>query len=457
MKFVMKFLASILFFYSFFSSSFANELVDTSCFAGSNANYHRLVLDMAARNDFDTISSLPNCVLLNKPLAIRASIANPSFFKFAPSSLKKDKLFIKRLIKLSPNSFQFVDEELRSDPAFVESIFYDNPEALKYASPSLLDNKSFIKRMINLDAKNYLFASDRLKSDLEIAKIAIAKDGMMLQFAPEAIKSNANAVAIAVNSSRSAIIFANDSLKSDVLFKKLSGNLKSKDELDSLVGFLKEKYVVDNQIVDGVFTFDGRGKFSAKSILIDQNYVAKWIEFESDNFTESARLIPVEDRNPQNYWLQDFKQYPDLTKKIASILLQNKVPSNVIKALKTNFLIKTNEKSEKIILGIYSLSGSADKIGDNSILSVTSLVAIAKKVAGKWQITIIELLPNKQFFPDIAYKWGHKKYEFWDLYPNSKSGFGVIFKVEDRFGQHLELFEADSTQKFSMTYCFLNS
>ncbi|MBM3579264.1 MAG: DUF4116 domain-containing protein [Alphaproteobacteria bacterium] len=424
------------------------SLAQESC-SNISSYYDQILTEVAKKNPL-AISTLPDCFKSDRNLILKAVLLDPSQFQHAADSLQEDQVFIYRLLKISPEVLQYAAPEVCADRDFMEKATYINRAALRFAAWNLLDNKLFMKRMIEIDSFNYRFASDRIKEISEFAAIAFADNGLLLEFAPPKIKADKKLVKIAILSNNAALSLASDDLQKDKELQKLAVSKSSIKSPTDLEKFLRETYI------SGHIT--NWAKFSLDNVLIDRTYVTKWqrnLNFnriDDGQASDDLRLMTVGSRNYQNSWKEDFKKYPDLVRKIEKFFRNHNLPDNTIDNLSTVFLWKVKSKPLTLAFNLYLLRDSTDEALGSDFANVTSLTAIVQKQKSGWKMTVVEVIFDSEERVDIAYEDGIRRYVLWDLYATDKTDKNpkIIFRVTDKFGEHLELFEEESGGKYRM-------
>ncbi|NBV06954.1 MAG: DUF4116 domain-containing protein [Proteobacteria bacterium] len=397
--------------------------------------------------------TLPSCLKINRKLIMSGAIIDPSEFQYAADNLREDESFVQQLIEINPEILEFADSSLRSDAYFMQAATYINRQALQYADPKLLNNKIFMRDMIRIDAKNYIFASDRLKEIPEFAKNAFQSNGLLLEFAPQKIKENKSLVKVAVQSNAEALQFASEKLKADKDLKKLALKKFSIKSIDDLKKFLRKNYINESDKKNIGVIIDNRMKFFAKNKIIDRNYITKWqrsFEFKNDE----TRLISADSRNYPVLWKEDFKKFPLLIKKIESFLLNRQVDQNTIDNLATTYFWKVKRNPQTVVFNLYLLRDSKEADLGSKFNDITSLTAIAQKHGETWDLSVVEVIFDKETLVSLSYENGHKKYILWDLYVIDKKDKNpkILFKVEDKFSEYFEIFEEQNNQKYRSSY-----
>jgi hypothetical protein len=417
--------------------------------------YHDQILEQVKQKNPDAISVLPNCFKLDRKLILKASMLDPSQFKNASEILKGDENFIRRMVKVNPQILQFIAPKLRRNRLFMQRAIYLNREALQYADPALLDNKQFMKKMIDFDSENYKYASERLRAMPDLATIAFKDNGLLLAYAPENIRKNRKVVKIAVTSNSEAFQYAADEVKIFEEIELLSyhkTSIKSKADLED---FLQKNYVKkgDNRNIGTVI--GNQAKFFKKREIISRNYITKWqrhLTVEDGKKIESFHLISADSRNYPILWKRDLRKHPDLIKKIEKFFLKRNVDEIAIHNLSTSYLWKVKDKPLTLAFNLYLLRDSADIDLGPQFANVTSLTCIAQKRNKEWHLSVIEVVFDSEILVDVDYENGHKKYILWDLYELDKKDKNpkIIFKVEDPFGEHFEVYEEQSGGKYRL-------
>ena len=417
-----------------------------------------LVLTEVAYKNPEAVRGLHNCLKFNHSLILKATIIDPAQFQYAADPLKGDESFLRRIMKVSPEALEHASKELRSNHAFMEEATYVSRDSLKYASPVLTDNKIFMRRMITIDSLNYKYASERLKELPEFAKIAFRDDGLLLEFAPEKIKNDIDLVRIATKSNQSAIKFASEELQQKKEFKFTEKKLSAINSED-LEKFLQENYVTKTRDKNLLFSITGRAKNFSDHQIINRNYIIKWrgdLRLVDETINKELRLVAANSRNYQTPWKEDFKEHPEIIKKIENFLSGHDVDKNAIESLLTTFFWKIKDRPNTFAFNLYLLRNSNDKDFGAAFSNITSLTAIVQKQKDKWEMTVVEVLFDKEIKTEVSYENGHKRYVLWDLYKTNKNDNKpkIIFKVEDRFKEYFELFEEQSGGKYKMTHRF---
>lgn len=425
------------------------------------AEFREGILEEVRQKNPQAISSLPECFKLDRTLILKAALINPAEFENAADTLKEDENFMRRLLKISPKILQYASPEIRTNPEFMESATYLSRDSLQYAGWSLLDNKLFMRKMIRIDSRNYKFASDRLKELPENAQVAFSDNGLLLEFAPNKIKEDKNLVKIAIKSNSSAIEFASTQLKEDKELKKLAAKKTSIKSLQDLQDFLQKNYVTENKKKNLGLILTNQGKFFEKNKIIQRNYVTKWQRYldfnhinQDGHLAEEVRLIAADSRNYPNSWREDFKKYPDLVKKIEKFFSAHHLDHSTIESLSTVYLWKIKSNPLTLVFNLYLLRDSKDADLGPDFADITSLTAIVQKQGKKWEMTVVEVIFDSEIKVEVAYENGHKQYLLWDLYQNDKKDKNpkIIFKVDDRFGEHFEVFEEQAGGKYQMIH-----
>jgi hypothetical protein len=408
------------------------------------------ILQKISSGQKDVLNKLNHCYSTDKKLILRACLLDFRQFQYASNILKEDESFIYRLIRVSPNILQFVSPDLLKNHSFMKRSTYLYRDALEYADPQILDNKMFMKEMIEIDSRNYMFASERIKGDIEIAAPAFSDNGLLLDSAPNSIRSNKNLVKIAVDSNVLAIKSASKDLQKDktllALVKSRSANIVKED----LTQFVKKTYTTREKKSDLGTIFINRAKFSEKNKIIDRNYITKWqrkFYVSKDKTEEEVKLISADKRNYPMVWKSDFKNHPELIQKIQGFFLKHNVDQNTIDKLATTFLWKVEEKPLTYVFNLYFLRNSKDNDLGPEFSNITSLTAVAEQQEKSWKLSVIEVIFDNEVKTDVAYENGHKRHIFWDINSTNKN-HSIIFKVEDRFQNHFEIFAKQGDGKY---------
>lgn len=403
------------------------------------------------------ISELPECFKLNRRLIIKTVLIDPEQFQDASPILKKDKNFIRRLLKINSTILQYVSPKLRQDKAFMKQATYINRDALQYADPRLLDNKLFMKKMIDIDSRNYMFVSNRLRKIPEFAELAFEDDGMLLEYAPAEITANKKIVKIAFISNNLAIQFAAKKLQKDPDFKikQKEQDLLSKKHLSKeyLTRFLHKYYIEKKDKKNLGSSINNQARFFPNNQIFSRNYIMKWQRSFAPNplhKTHDIRLMTADSRNYPISWKEDLKSYDGLVKKIEKFFRNHNIDQNTIDNLSATFLWKIKDEPLTLAFNLYLLRESLDIDLGPSFSNVTSLTAVVQKRQGKWEMTVIEVIFDREIKTKVNYDNGHKKYILWDLYTVGEKDLNpkIIFKVEDEFKNYFKVYEEETGGKY---------
>jgi len=428
-------------------------------FCSQKERYYQIILSEISRGNTSLLDNLPECFKQDRNLIMKILMINPNLFQFASEIIHQDKIFIQRAIKIDSEILRFVAPEVKSDENFMENAIYINRDSLKYCSWSLLDNKLFMKRMIDLDSENYQYASDRIKSMADFVIPVLSDNGSQLEFSPPNVKANIDMIKLAIKSDRKALSFANPQLAKNEELIKLATN-DSPFNIVNFNEFIAKNYISIHPKKNLGKFFDNKGKFFSKNKIIDRNFIAKWHKKDSiennqySQMDEVWSIVSIENRNFQSRWKDDFKNYPDLIKKIEKFFVKRKISAEIIDELRVNYLWKIKDNPQTIAFNLYSLSPSTDDLLSNNFVNVTSITAIAQKQGDKWQLSMIDIIFNRELKVDPVFSAGHKKYILWDLYKNNINDNNpkIIFKVEDAVNDYLEIFEEQINGKYRSIY-----
>lgn len=152
-------------------------------------------------------------------------------------TLKRDKEFVKSLLKININVFKYVDEIITDDETIAKYVIDRVPESLRYVSYRLKEDKAFCKYVIarNLGALQYIrnrelltdreffmqhvsfiqYAHHELRSDLEFMKQIFQKHPDAFQFASEEIRANKEVLDMVLKIQPTLIVFADPKLWND--------------------------------------------------------------------------------------------------------------------------------------------------------------------------------------------------------------------------------------------------
>ena len=422
--------------------------------------YYDVILTEVANKNPNVIENLPECLKQDRNLVFKVLLLDKTQFQNVSETLHQDKIFIKRIIKADPDILKYVAPEVRSDSYFMEEAIYINRDALKYCSWNLLDNKLFMKKMIDLDSDNYKFASDRIKSFEEFARPALEDNGLLLEFSPPNVKSNKEFAKIAIISDRNAFKFVNPKLALDQELIDLAKDNDPLPQSADLEKYLRENYIKKHEKKNLGEFIANEAQFFKKNQLINRNFITKWSKsfnlekIQLGELKEEWRLNPIERRNYKNLWTEDFKEYPDLIKRINKFFAKRRIMPESISDLSTTYLWKIKDKPLTLAFNLYGISRTSDEILSQNFSNVISITAIAQFQEKKWRLSIIDVIFNRELKIDAVYENGHKKYTLWDLYKTSEKDKNpkVIFKIEDAICDYFQIFKEQPNGRYKIAY-----
>lgn len=135
----------------------------------------------------------------------------------ASNELKKDKEVIEKAISRSESTFQYFLCETKSDEEFVLSVI--DQIDFDYVDSRIKKNKDFIKRIVKAGkfTRNIYFYMDKnmLKGDIEFLKEILEFYGGALECFPDYMRNDKELVLKAVRNRGGALQYASDRLKKD--------------------------------------------------------------------------------------------------------------------------------------------------------------------------------------------------------------------------------------------------
>ncbi len=317
-----------------------------------------------------------------------------------------------------------------------------------------------MKKMIDLDADNYQFGSDRIKSFEEFSRQALDDNGTLLEFATPNVKANKDFVKIAINSNRESIAYAHPKLSSDPELIELAKNPNPLPNPKDVETFLHNNYTTNHSKKNLGVLINNQAKFFPDNKILERNFITKWgrsFNFEDSkngNLIEEWKLNPVGNRNYNILWQNDFKEYPELIKKIEKFFAKRRIAPEIISNLRANYIWKIKDKPLTIAFNLYGLSESNDDAFFENFINLTSITAIAQERDKKWQISVLDVTFNREVKINTAYEYGHKFYQIWDLYKVNEKDQNpkIIYRVHDFISDYFEIFEEQNNGKYRSVF-----
>jgi len=163
----------------------------------------------------------------NKSLFLELLSKDPSFLEYASKDLKKDKDIITLAIAgHRTNNFKLADTSLKKDKAYIRMLIKKDGNVLRYADKSLQNNPELVK-----------IALDNGLTSLNITSVEIQKNR---NFALKALSNSRRSIQYAHSSLYEDPIYMNEAIKRDPFNIKYVKNNKLKDNIDLALQAIKQ-------------------------------------------------------------------------------------------------------------------------------------------------------------------------------------------------------------------------
>ena len=153
------------------------------------------VLHVDGKIDFDLVLDLihensHNITHIDSEMMEREGVAEKLIFAaksknnvlyYAPAALKKDKVFLSKLMDANPFTIAFADKSILADREFMRGILSKLPIAIKFCSDELKADKELVKEVVRLNGLVIRYLPEKIVADPEIYWTALHQN-------PEAFK-----------------------------------------------------------------------------------------------------------------------------------------------------------------------------------------------------------------------------------------------------------------------------
>ena len=169
------------------------ELIDEQLF--SDVNFVRKLLNSVddSTHDYEIIEILERAgseVTSNKELMLSAISSNYESYQYLDESLKSDKQFFIEAEKLCGYLLQYADKDLQSDRNVVAIAVERNGIELKYAADKFKSDREMVLKAVKTQPFILEDVDEKFRSDFEIAKLAVTSHGHAIKLLSEDLQSN---------------------------------------------------------------------------------------------------------------------------------------------------------------------------------------------------------------------------------------------------------------------------
>ena len=158
------------------------------------------------------------------------------------------------------NAIRFISPKLKKDKSvFLTAIKaeaedpngYHSNISLKYADDSLKADKAFMLKALKIDGSLLSYADKTLKEDFDIALTAVTSNGLALADVPAPLSKNRQIVLAAVKQDGNAINVVDESLRTDreIVLAAVSAKSKSSQRENEALKHISQTFKQDKQIV----------------------------------------------------------------------------------------------------------------------------------------------------------------------------------------------------------------
>ena len=202
-------------------------------------------------------------------------------FSLVSESLKSDKEFILKLLKLEYICFAYIDYNLRNDKEFMMEAISINPETYEFASYELKNDKEFALQAIRKNPLSFPYASDKLKNDKDFTLQAINISFFVIEYIKTKFRDDKDIVLEFLKQDKygDSLRFASNKLTNDKEFMLQVASLNvralknASDELKNNQEFILKAFEKDKRSIE----------FASDRLKNDKEFMAKINEKNSDS------------------------------------------------------------------------------------------------------------------------------------------------------------------------------
>ena len=112
---------------------------------------------------------------------------------FAEPGLRRDKAFVALLVSRNPQTIEYADQSVLSDVAFISQFINTLPErtirGLLSRAPGLAKDKVFVLQVLKLWPDLFLQVDNELKTDLDVVSLVLKGSSSMINYIPNIVTS----------------------------------------------------------------------------------------------------------------------------------------------------------------------------------------------------------------------------------------------------------------------------
>ena len=164
----------------------------------------------------------------------------PDDLRFAPDSVRSDRIIVLKVVKSCPSAFVYASDELQNDRKFVKQAVNINADVIKYVSDKFKNDKSIALIAVRKNGGILPFLSEQMQDDVDVIEAsfggklfkmrsaperirdnkefaikALSMYGWLLEFLTERLRADKDVVTAAVGSAWNALGFASEELRGD--------------------------------------------------------------------------------------------------------------------------------------------------------------------------------------------------------------------------------------------------
>ena len=296
--------------------------------------------------------------------------------------LDDKKLFLK-LVKENGYNFQFASPRLRKDRELLETSMGRDSKSFEFTDESLKRNRAYVLSLIQDGHYIYLYINKKFYADREITLLSVKQHGNYLKLASQALRNDKELVLAAIQENGNALEYASDRLKKDEFTVYAALKHKYSRAIEHADISLKNNR---NFILQAVKINPNSLTFASKALKKDKSIVWEALKgnpstliYADKSLLDDKRLVMFYIINMQapnaNYSHKLFKKID------VNLLNDEDVIFEVVSrnGMFLQYASKRLKKNKKIVLQAVDKNGLALQFADKELLDDKEIIVTALK------------------------------------------------------------------------------
>ena len=184
-------------------------------------NNQKIVLEFIKKNWKKYLYQIDNSLKYNKEFLLKLIKINGRHYKFIPEIFKDDEELLIEAIKTFPYCLIYTSKKNKNNKDIILQIYkyshFVQTNILQYVSDELKNNKDFVLEVIKNNINDFKYISKELKNDKDFILKILKKNGLLLRFVHE-LQNDKECVLESVKNNSSALQYASRKLRNDIDF-----------------------------------------------------------------------------------------------------------------------------------------------------------------------------------------------------------------------------------------------